>query len=316
MALRNGLLVLAAVLAASGVVLLGFSYRIARGLLRPVRIPYARVPADVRLEMEEIRISGPRGALAAWYLPAHNGCTLICCHGIHDTRAQWIEQMARLHRRGGYGAILFDLAGHGTSDGHMVTYGAREVRDVAAVVEYLRGRGDVLMDRIGIVGYSLGAITAVLAAAQLPELRCVVIESCFADLQRDIAMLFHRYTGLPSFPFANLVVFWAQLLSGAHLREIRPEQVIGRLSPRAIMIISDLRDTIFNEPYDGEHLYAAAGEPKELWQLPDSGHVQAFVVAPDEWVERVGGFLDRYLAPAQETEPPPRGTSMLEGTRD
>jgi hypothetical protein len=129
-------------------------------------------------------------------------------------------------------------------------------------------------------------------------------------------MLFHRYTGLPAFPFASLVVWWAQLLSGARLREIRPVQVIGRLSPRAIMIISDLCDTIFNEPYDGEHLYAAAGEPKELWQVPDSRHVQAFVVAPDEWVERVGSFLDRYLAPAQEAEPRLRGTSRLEGSRD
>jgi uncharacterized protein len=315
MALRNGLLVLAAVLVASFLVLLGFSFHLARKLLRPVRIPYARVPADVQLEMEDIRIAGPRGTLAAWYLPAHNGCTLVCCHGIHDTRAQWIEQMARLHRRSGYGAILFDLAGHGTSDGHMVTYGAHEVRDVAAVLKYLRGRGDVRMDRIGIVGYSLGAITAVLAAAQMSELQCVVIESCFADLQRDIAMLFRRYTGLPAFPFASLVVFWAQLLSGARLGQIRPEQVIGRLSPRAVMIISDLCDTIFNEPYDGEHLYAAAGEPKELWQVPECGHVQAFVMAPDEWVERVGSFLDRHLAGPDAAEPQPRESSVVERKR-
>ncbi len=295
-AVHRGLTALAALVAVLAAVLLGFSYAFARMLLRPVRNPYARIPADVSLEMEDVWIQGPRGALAAWYLPAHNGCTLICCHGINDTRSQWVEQMAWLHRRSGYGAVLFDLAGHGTSEGRIVTFGAREVKDVAAVVTYLRARGDVDMEHIGILGYSLGAVTAVLAAAQMPELHCVVLESCFADLQRDIAMLFRRYTGMPSFPFATLVVFWAQLMSRVKLSEIRPVQVIGSLSPRAVMIISDLNDTIFNEPYDGEHLYASAGDPKEIWQVPECGHVQAFIAHPEEWIERVGDFLDRHLA--------------------
>jgi hypothetical protein len=93
-----------------------------------------------------------------------------------------------------------------------------------------------------------------------------------------------------------LIVFWAQVISRARLAEIRPMQVIGSISPRGVLIISDLQDAIFNEPYDGDQLFASAGEPKELWQVPDAGHVQAFVVAPQEWIERVGGFLDRHLA--------------------
>jgi hypothetical protein len=47
-----------------------------------------------------------------------------------------------------------------------------------------------------------------------------------------------------------------------------------------------------------ERLYAAAGEPKALWQVPEAGHVQAFAARPDEWVERVGSFLDEHQAGA------------------
>ena len=267
-------------------------------LLRPVRRPPAMRPADVALDAEEVRISGPRGQLAAWYVPPTNGCVLICCHGINDNRGQWVEQIARLHTSGGYGAVMFDFAGHGDSEGGMVTYGAREKLDVMAVVEWLRTRGDVDMSRVGILGYSLGAITATLAAADVPDLRCLVIESGFADLQTDIGMLFHRYTGLPSFPFANLIVFWGQIFSGVRLGEIRPVRVIGRLSPRAVYIISDLLDEIAYEPYDGEHLYASAGEPKRLWQVPDVGHVRAFEFLPEEWIARVSAFLDEHLAAA------------------
>lgn len=291
-------LIAGAIVALAAGVLLGFTYRVARGLLRPERKALALTPHDVGLTLEDVRIDGPSGALAAWYLPARNGCTLICCHGIHDNRGQWLEQVAKLHARSGYGAVLFDFAGHGHSDGEMVTYGIREREDVAAIIAWLRARGDVNMDGLAIMGYSLGAITATLAAVSIPELRALVIESGFADLQHDIAQLFTRFTHLPAFPLANLVVWWAQRMADVRLSDIRPAQVIGQVSPRATLIIADLDDGLADEPYDGERLYGAAGEPKELWQVAEARHVQAFWRYPDEWIARVGDFLDQHLAPA------------------
>jgi uncharacterized protein len=129
-----------------------------------------------------------------------------------------------------------------------------------------------------------------------------VIESGFADLQHDIAQLFTRFTHLPAFPLANLVVWWGQRLADVRLSDIRPALVIGQVSPRATLIIADLRDELADEPYDGERLFAAAGEPKELWQVEDTGHVQAFSQRPAEWVARVGDFLDRYLAATVASE--------------
>ncbi|MGH2514082.1 MAG: hypothetical protein ACRDHP_00340, partial [Ktedonobacterales bacterium] len=55
-----------------------FCYWRARLLLRPVRKPLVLRPADVGLVAEDVRIPGPRGQLAAWYVPPRNGCVLIC----------------------------------------------------------------------------------------------------------------------------------------------------------------------------------------------------------------------------------------------
>ncbi|HLY32160.1 MAG TPA: alpha/beta hydrolase [Ktedonobacterales bacterium] len=274
------------------------AYRTALRLITPNRKLLERTPADLGLAdaIEEVGIPGPHGMLSAWYLPARNGCTIICCHGIHDNKGQWLEQMARLYRRGGYGALLFDFAGHGQSDGRFVTYGVNEQDDVQAVIAYLRERGDVYMDGLAIMGCSLGAITSVLSAAVYPELRAVVIESGFADLLHDIAGVFSRYTGLPAFPLANMTVFWGERMAHVKLSQIRPERVIGQIAPRPILIISDLKDRLADEPHDGERLYAAAGEPKQLWQVPDAEHVAAYQTHPDEWIERVGDFLDEQLA--------------------
>jgi pimeloyl-ACP methyl ester carboxylesterase len=295
--------------------LLGFTYVRARVLITPVRKPLELRPADVGLTVEDIWIRGPRGRLAAWYLPARNGCTLICCHGINDNRGQWVAQVARLHGERGYGALMFDFAGHGQSEGRQVTYGPHEREDVAAVLAYLRGRGDVDMRGVGIMGYSLGAITSVLAAAEQPDLHTVVIESGFADVEHDIETLFHRFTGLPAFPFARLIVFWGQLLSGVRLSQIRPARVIGHIAPRPVFIISDLKDALADEPYDGEQLYAHAGEPKRLWQVPDVEHVQAFNVFPEEWIACVGAFLDEYLAPNVRNAPPAGAGDSKEAAR-
>ena len=294
------------VLLAAGLLL--FTYQLARRLLRPERHALARSPADVGVEMHEVRIPGPRGALAGWYLPARNGCTLICCHGINDNSGQWMTQVSRLHERSGYGALLFDFAGHGQSEGDRVTYGIRERHDVTAAIEFLRERGDVDMERVAIMGYSLGAITAVMSAAEHPDLRAVVIESGFSDLYHDIARVFSRYTGLPAFPFANLVIFWGQFISGVRLAEVRPAHIIGAIAPRPVLIISDLRDALADEPYDGEYLYRAAGEPKELWQVAEATHVNAFGVEPEAWLDHVCGFLDMHLmsAPLEQSSGQPR----------
>ncbi|MFI5271764.1 MAG: alpha/beta hydrolase [Ktedonobacterales bacterium] len=301
---------LGAILLAGGVAVAGGGAAIAtaarrqtRKLLTPQRKPMEHRPDECGVTVEEVRFSGPRGMLSGWYLPGTNGCTLICCHGIHDNRGQWIRQAARLRARGGYGALMFDFCGHGESEGDLVTYGAREAADIGAAIAYLRARGDVDLGRLGVMGYSLGAISAILAAARYPELRCVVAESGFADLQADIRMLFRRYTGLPSFPFASVAVLLGQAIAHVRLADIRPVRVIGQLSPRGVFLISDLADELANEPYDGEQLFAAAGEPKRLWQIPGAGHVQAYELAPDEWITRVGDFLDDYLlAPPHEAQ--------------
>jgi signal peptidase I len=300
------LLLLALLLAAA---LLFFTWQRARILLRPVRkAPYLQ-PADVGLAMQDVWIESPRGRLAAWYLPATNGCTLICCHGINDNRSQWLPEVARLYRDRGYGALLFDFAGHGQSEGNQVTYGVREQRDLAAALDYLRGRGDVAMRGVGVMGYSLGAITAILAAPTTPDLHVFVLESSLADLERDLGVLFHRFTGLPPVPFAPLVVFWGQLIGKVRLSEIKPERVIGQIAPRAVLIISDQKDSLVNEPEDGESLYAHASEPKQLWQVPEADHVQSFNVAQEEWARRVEAFLDEHLAP-RTSDGAPRATTV------
>ena len=46
-----------------------------------------------------------------------------------------------------------------------------------------------------------------------------------------------------------------------------------------------------------EAFYAAARGPKELWEVPGSGHMKGIEAQPAEYERRVVGFFDRTLLP-------------------
>jgi len=69
---------------------------------------------------------------------------------------------------------------------------------------------------------------------------------------------------------------------------------VGRLSPRPLLIIQGGRD-VYILPSEAQRLYAAAGEPKELWLVPEAGHRAVDQVDPEGYYARVLGFFDRWV---------------------
>lgn len=292
------LLSITGILVVSVLLLLLFTYRRARTLTHPPRKPLTTTPGDQGIAYEDVFFPTEDGlTLSGWFIPPQNGRTLIACHGIFDNREQFLGPAVELARHG-YGFLLYDSRAHGKSSGTICTYGHDEIKDVAAAVKYLESRPDVDSTQLGIIGNSLGGITAIRAAARLPQLRVIVAESTFADFGRDIRSAFTRFTNLPAFPFAPLVIFWGTRMTHIDLNSIRPVIDISAIAPRPILLISNLADAIVDEPYDGELLYANAGEPKELWQVPDCQHVQCFAMQPQEYIRRISAFLEKGFASA------------------
>jgi fermentation-respiration switch protein FrsA (DUF1100 family) len=186
------------------------------------------------------------------------------------------------------------MRNRGRSGGGATTLGALEAIDLISAVDYLMTRDDIDKDRLGALGVSLGGATTLLAAASDTRIKAVVDDSGFSDAPGVIATSFEHFIGLPAFPFAPLTVAISEFRAGVSLRQLRPVDVVGRISPRPLFIIHCMADRVVPAEHS-KRIFEAAKEPKQAWWIPTGGHIDGHVVAPQEYERRVIEFLDRSL---------------------
>lgn len=266
-------------------------------LVHPPRLPITIFPESVGITRYELVRMRTRDAIdiRGWYVPPSEnpGAVIIYVHGLGENRQTMLEQAAVLVNHG-YGALLIDFRNHGESGGDLTTLGYSEPLDIAAAVEFLQSRPEVNPHQIGVLGESLGAVTAIRAAAQMPELRAVVAASAFTSIEENVASGVRQITGLPPFPFAPLVIFFGEQETGLSIRDVRPIDDVAQIAPRALLLLHGAQDQLL-VPENSQRLYDAAGEPKGLVYFPSGAHSGLQESAPELWEREVAGFLDRYL---------------------
>ncbi|MBI2912796.1 MAG: alpha/beta hydrolase [Chloroflexi bacterium] len=254
----------------------------------------ASLPDPPDADSEEVRFRSRDGVrLFGLLLPGRQGHPgVVLCHGYFKSLTEPLEIGLRLNREG-YHVLLFDFRGCGRSDGRFTTIGYKETWDVLAAVDLLRSRLGAAP--IGVLGISMGAAAAIMAAAQTQDIAALVADSPYAHLEGVMRV------NIPEFapfrwmvPFGWVSVLAGQLLSGGRLRHVRPVDDVARISPRPILFVYGERDSYIPHQQAGE-LFEAAGEPKELWLAAGSDHAVARLDHPQEYTRRVLGFFGRYL---------------------
>src|SRR5205823_13428472 len=119
----------------------------------------------------------------------------------------------------------------------------------------------------------------------------VVSDSSFAALRhavREGARL-RGYPGPITRPLAYLSCLTAAWRLRYPMRAGDPLGAVAAIAPRPILFIHGESDA-FILVDNAEALYAAAGEPKQLWLLPGVQHARALEVDAETYRDRVMGF--------------------------
>ena len=256
------------------------------------RHPVSRQASELGAPFEDLEFQTEDGlTLYGWrIMPTDKPLvSVVFVHGLLVNRASHHHfELARHFVASGIHSILFDLRGHGESEGKLVSGGFFEKRDVQAALR----NSDPSSCRI-LFGSSLGGAAAIGAAEELGSaIDGLVVDSSFADIADVLAHEVHQSLSLP-LPIARLFVpgatVAAKALYGISLSELALEEVVGAL-PYPILVIHGADDTRISADH-ARRLHARAAAGSELLIIPEADHTLAYVVDTSAYVTAVDHYV-------------------------
>jgi uncharacterized protein len=224
--------------------------------------------------------------LEGWFIPSRNGATVIAFPGRSGP-----QKHTRLLVEHGYGVLLFDRRGEGASEGDPNTFGWVGDRDLHAATDYLRSRPDVDPERIGAIGLSVGGEMLIHAAAHSDAFKAVVSEGGSGQSIRDHFENTSTRDAIMGFgPVTAATALFTSTLPPPSLKS-----EIAKIAPTAVFLVYGENGQGGSEVKPNKLLYAAAREPKQLWEVPNGQHIAGITTEPAEYERRVIGFFDRTL---------------------
>lgn len=217
---------------------------VARSMIAPARQHIGASPQNKGLAFEDVQFPARDGLrVSGWFIPAAaettlDGATIVLTHGWQWNRSGYeggnlfsnltgsepvdLLRLTSDLSAGGYNVLTFDLRNHGESaTAHPVTFGQSEAKDLLGALDYLEDRDDVDSNRIGVMGFSIGANTILFALPQTGQIKAAI-----AVQPMTPAVFTRRITGNLFGIFGSLINavsgFFYQLFGGPRLAGIVP----------------------------------------------------------------------------------------------
>jgi len=195
---------------------------------------------------------------------------IICLAGIHAPSVTEFFGHAKLFKEQGYSTILLDMRAHGESDGNKICLGYKEHLDVKAVVQYIKQQPVYNNVPIVLLGYSMGASTAINSIGKIPEIDGLVSLSAFSSWEEvfyeNMKKSAPALIAAIEYPFVYSTTF---LKYGTN-SFIKPKNNIKKLGNRPALLMHSKEDS----------QVSFANYERLLKRAPS--HVETFVVDGDK----------------------------------
>ncbi|TMD79470.1 MAG: alpha/beta fold hydrolase [Chloroflexi bacterium] len=250
-------------------------------------------PFEFQADYEDAELVTADGVnFGAWYFRQPGSPQTVIVSGGHKGQRQGALGISIALWRKGFNVIVYSYRGMSGSDRAPITFGIKEVLELQAVIAFARKR--IPRARIGLLGYSMGAVVSLLGAAGEPGVEALVLDSPFSDLRTLLIENVRTRARLPGTPFVWLAGLMLRARSGSKLADCSPISVLSSLEPRPLFFIHGGADRITNVNHS-RRLYDAYRGPREIWIVQGAPHAGAYFADRPLYVERVAGFFARHL---------------------
>jgi len=245
-------------------------------------------PAELHPDCKVLSIAGTnKVTLSAWYSSMGDKAPLVILfHGYGSEKTSLLDE-AKIFRELGTSVLLVDFRGCGGSSESYTTIGVREADDVEAVVHY--ARDNLKYSSMILFGRSMGS-AAILRAIDRNGVKpdAVILEAVFDTLLNTVRNRF-KAMRVPSFPCAELMVFWGGIQWNFNGFAHKPVEYVKSLRCPALFMhgSDDTRVTLA----EGRAVFKAAPGRKVFKEFDRSAHEAYSSSHPDEWRTTVREFL-------------------------
>ncbi|MBI2762655.1 MAG: alpha/beta fold hydrolase [Chloroflexi bacterium] len=215
-------------------------YRGRAGYPRPM--PPTSDPSAFGLSFESRLVRTADGLdLPAWWMPAAakgGAPAVVLVHGWESARHRTLPNARFLHALG-YHVLAIDVRGHGANPAETLPVSAGEFgADALAAVEW--ALADPGVTNVAVLGHSLGAVGAILAAAAEPRVAAVIVAAAPVDPYRLTRQTF-RLAHLPipdvvAYPLAWLTTRVYLEPRGRTAREVSATDALRRYAGPVLVI--------------------------------------------------------------------------------
>ena len=305
------ILILLAVLLAGFLYALHFGYKLAFQYTDPMASPYDYTDDDqtrkiksvqdeiiakfLKAPYEEVSITSHDGLkLTGRYYHVADGAPLeIQCHGYKGNALRDFSGAKRIAKAAGRNVLLINQRCHGGSEGHTITFGILERRDVLGWIRYACDRfGNV---PILLSGVSMGAATVLMVAGmELPKNVKGVIADCPYDAPSNIIKkVLGQDMGMPVKLVYPLIFLGGMIYGKFNLGADSPVEAVKRAQVPILLIHGD-NDRFVPHPMSC-NIHAAAPKNIEFHTIPGAGHALNYVTDPEGYTNIVNAFTERCL---------------------
>ena len=213
---------------------------------------------------------------------------VVIAHGFYNNKDTFLFRGITEAFSKEYDVIVFDFRGHGKSSGRF-SWTAHEQKDLRAITAYAK---DNHYEKIGVIGFSLGAAIALIEASNHQNIDSLISVSAPADLE---SMDYHFWE---KDMWEDLRLNFGVkgrgkgIRPGNHfLEKIRPIDIVDKISPMPVLFLHGEKDWLI-KPNHSQRLFEKANNPKALTIIKDGGHAERmFDVFPDQFMKIC---LDRF----------------------
>ena len=216
--------------------------------------------------------------------------TIILLHGSSNTKEHF-HDLSEFLSLNGFNSVALDSRGFGESEGQFTTFGAKETKDIQALITELINVED--LDNIGLWGQSIGGAFTLQTMGLDKRVKYGIAESSYTDLKTNIQHFFQRHLGFSINPLSNYITNRAATIADFDPDEANPLKYSKEIT-QPILVVHGAQDLPIPIEEGKANFTNIKSKDKKFLKIESAGHSDIWEIGGENYFNYVLEFLNKH----------------------